>query len=411
MDDKRFARLGAAELAVSQSVARRRALFELYASIGSRSRGFDGWERGRLLRRPLVIYDLSGLPLFYDYPLRVGRKAAGFVRVAATKALGDTVVAVQTTPPGWDLEEVKARLRAHLETNARQATGGRTRLVCYSYPKLALEAEIKTAGEEMPRVLMDVGDFTIVPVEEVESPERSGQVAVSLLGRVTERTAMRRMAAWDRSHEGFEAFVGEHAVLDPERLETVPSRERLAAIDNAMIDLRWIETEKTIDFCCHGGGCRDHVCFCLHPQENNVHCTRASSQMILCYYRYCLSQHDIAQAFGVDDDDLTPWAAVEGGLEDLTHNCFDATLDYSVSFGDYRSEIDARRPCLSDDGGHTRACAGYRQANVWWLGQPRPRSLYIFDPWPANTGAVYWENYNTASYAWVGTLVRRTSTH
>jgi hypothetical protein len=102
---------------------------------------------------------------------------------------------------------------------------------------------------------------------------------------------------------------------------------------------------------------------------------------------------------------------VASGLNSLTNHCFDAALNYSVNWNDCTNEIQNRRPFLSDNGGHTRACAGTKEWWIWILGQPRPRFLYIFDPWPPNTGAIYWENFNTSYYAWNGTLIRKTTNH
>jgi hypothetical protein len=262
-------------------------------------------------------------------------------------------------------------------------------------------------------LLMDVADFTEVAMEPAKAGKVSGQVALSVLGQVPHTQEKRRANAWGKVDAGVKELLKKAPALLPERLAKVPRSGRLKAIDLGFAEIGPIELyrERIIDFCCHDNDCRDHECFCLHPQENSVHCTRASSQMVLCFWRYCYSQHDVAQAFGVDDTDLTPWSSVAPGLNDLTHDCFEAALNYSVTWGDCTSEIDNRRPFLSDDGGHTRACAGYRSWRLWPVGQPLPRYLYIFDPWPPNVGAIYWENFSTSSYAWIGTLVRRTTNH
>ncbi len=406
-------RLMAKDLTVSAEAARMHAYFHLYSGVAGRFRNFEGWERGRITAQPTIIYDLAGLPLFYDFGVQKGRGSAGFIRIAANKIFGDPVVATQMTPWQWDLKEAQNRLQKLTQTSYRGYTAGKVKLVCYSYPKLALSLDLVSPNREPVTVIMDVADFTVVKKTTREAERQSGQVAYSLLDRIPEEQEKLGPKAWNDIHREVQGLFKKIPTLDPANFSGMPPSDRLAVIDKYLLGEKLIQavTQRIIDFCCHTGTCQDHECFCLHPQENNVHCTRASSQMVLCFWRYCCSQHDVAQAFGVTDTQLTPWGSIAGGLNSLTHNCFTANLNYSVTWAACTDEISNRRPFLSDTGGHTRACAGTKHWNFWIAGQPQPRYLYIFDPWPPNTGAIYWENFNTGSYAWLGTLVRKTTNH
>lgn len=413
MDKARSARLGSRDFAVKAENAGLHAQFHLYSVVGAGSRGVEGWERGRIAARPTVIYDLSGLLLFYDFPVRRGRKKVGFIRTSANKALGDSVVSTQVTPPGWDMRVARNELEKLLKEKYPRYVARSIRLVCYSYPKLALSAELVSPRRETKTLLMDVGDFTEIPLRPIVEIYNSGQVPYSLLNKIPERREKAGPKIWDRANQQLEDLLKKEKKLQPALMYQLAPKDRLQVIYELIVEPELIKlyTERVLDFCCHTGNCKDRECFCLHPQENSVHCTRASAQMILCYWRYCYSQHEIAQAFGVNDDQPTPWSSVASGLTSLTHNCFDATLNYSVNWSACVGEIKDRCPFLSDDGGHTRTCAGTKQWNIWIVGQPQPRYLYIFDPWPPNTGAIYWENFNTAYYAWIGTLVRNTTNH
>lgn len=45
------------------------------------------------------------------------------------------------------------------------------------------------------------------------------------------------------------------------------------------------------------------------------------------------------------------------------------------------------KPLLNHPGpGHTRVCAGYLSYQMF-------NNLYIYDPWPVNTGREYWETW------------------
>ncbi len=413
IEEAKSQRLGATEFKVNSENARLHAHFHLYSVVGAGTRGVMGWEKARIAARPTIIYDLSGLPLFYDFPVRRGRNFAGFIRMAANKALGDSVVSTQVTPLGWDMDSARKAWQKLVKKKYAGHSIRSTRLVCYSYPKLALSGELISPRREKKTILMDVADFTEVRFEKVEKIEDSGQIPYSFLAKIPENRLKEGPKIWERFDKEVGGLFKKARKLHPTRVYELAPKDRLQVIEKTIFQAQLIKlyTQRVLDFCCHTGACRDHECFCLHPQENSVHCTRASSQMILCYWRYCYSQHDVAQAFGVADTDLTPWSSVASGLNSLTHNCFNATLDYSVSWTDCENEIQNRRPFLSDDGGHTRACAGTKKWWIWIYGQPQPRYLYIFDPWPPNVGAIYWENFNTAYYAWNGTLVRKTTNH
>ena len=138
MDKARIARLGSQDFAIKGENARLHAQFHLYSVVGARSRGVAGWERGQIATRPMVIYDLSGLPVFYDFPVRIGRKQTGFIRTAANKALGDSVVSTQVMPPGWDMKVARNELRKLIKKKYPRYAIRNIRLACYSYPKLAL---------------------------------------------------------------------------------------------------------------------------------------------------------------------------------------------------------------------------------------------------------------------------------
>jgi hypothetical protein len=418
MKKEKKMRLGAGALAVKAESAGRNAQFHLYSAVAARFQGFEGWEMGRMASRPTVVYDLSGLPLFYDFPVRRGRSYLGFIRTAANKALGDPVVSTNVMSPGWDMNTAKSELRKLVRKKYPKETLRGIRLVCYSYPKLALSANLVSRGRKARTILMDVGDFTEIKAEPGRAKEELGQVAYSLLDEVPDERAKAGPKVWDKTTEEVEKLFRKENQLEPKRMYKVAAKKRLEVIDKAVPKfvvkpLPWF-FQKVLDFCCHSGGCKDHECFCLHPQENNVHCARASAQMMLCFWRYCYSQHEIAVAFDAPDNQGTSPNKIVPGLEELTHYCFDSTRVAIASWNSCKNEINARRPFMSCIWGHARACAGVKWWNIWPISIPQPRYLYIFDPWPPNVGAIYWENFNTTNYSTsygMYTLVRKTTNH
>ena len=412
-NDKRSL-MGRKELGVDRNAARTHAQLQLYSGVATHSRGYAGWDRAKVGSKPTVVYDLSGLPLFYDYTVHRGRQRTGFVRTSANRALGSPVISTQVTPLGWDMGSARREWAKLLETKYDGYTPGRTRLVCYSYPKLALAAEIRAPKGGSRTLLMDVGDYTEIPPEPGPIYEALGQIPYSVLGELPDELGQKGPSSWNQEDEEVRGLIDRaKGALGQDQMYGVAPASRLETIERTYREFELIKfySEKVLDFCRHSGECHDHECFCLHPQENSVHCARASAQMMLCYWRYCLSQHELAVAFGVPDSQGTPPSAIVPGLESVTNNCFDATYHSSVAWSTCTAEIAARRPFMICVPGHARACAGTRTWNIWVVNTAQPRYLYIFDPWPPNTGAVSWENFNTTSHMCMFTMARRTTNH
>ena len=124
IDERKRVRLANHEFYVSPEEARIEALFALYFLVAGGFWGCAGWERGRIATQPLLIHDLCGLPLFYSFPVRRGPKVVGVIRTAATKFLGNPLVSVQITPPGWHINSAKNSdsLSAILKINSHSLT-------------------------------------------------------------------------------------------------------------------------------------------------------------------------------------------------------------------------------------------------------------------------------------------------
>jgi len=105
--------------------------------------------------------------------------------------------------------------------------------------------------------------------------------------------------------------------------------------------------------------------------------------MIAKYHGHTHSQSLVAIFMG-----LTPGGG--GATDDDQLNYYHYGIskygsdNYSASFNDEKQEIGANRPLMSGITGHARCARGYSESI---LGD----YIYINDPWPVNTGLVYWE--------------------
>jgi len=89
-------KLGAYEdLMVSRREARLHAVADFLMNVSAEVPVTEGWD-GATLRRPSLIFDPSGEPLFYEFPVMVGDERVGRIKAAANKALGTTVVSLES---------------------------------------------------------------------------------------------------------------------------------------------------------------------------------------------------------------------------------------------------------------------------------------------------------------------------
>ena len=67
---------------VAKEQARENALVAMRSNWAAGVYGFEGWGGYTLEDEPLVIYDLNGQTLFYEYDVRDGGKLSGSLKVS-----------------------------------------------------------------------------------------------------------------------------------------------------------------------------------------------------------------------------------------------------------------------------------------------------------------------------------------
>lgn len=395
MDEDTRKMVESPDLAISGDNGRIHALYALYMGVGANLRGFSGWEKARIAARPRIVYDLGGPPVFYDFPLRIGKRV-GFIRTAANKLYGNPIISMHVNPPLWNLEESRKTLRRLAREQYPLHVVASIRLVCYCYPKLGLLAHLRAPeGENDTSILLDIEHQALVP----QKPEGTnlGQAVYSLLRRFTRTDYAVNPKAWERAHASIKEFFQAQKNLKEANYYRLAPRKRLAILRKVFDPAQ----QKVVTFCCHSDlthyHCQQCLSFCRHYQEKLWTCAPTSGQMLLCYWRYCFSQDEIAKAMKCDGEGTDP-KNIPPGMQLLTHDYFSCTMltneDWKVCTG----EIDNRRPLMSCVEGHARACGGYGQTANF-------RYLYIFDP--ADTGGICWETFPTPHFAAQFTFIRK----
>jgi len=384
------------EYIVSISDAYEHAVLAVLRGLHIALPGIASWRQAAVNKRPTVIFDLSGHPLFFDFAVVLGRRPLGYARIAANQLVGSPGVALELGARQWDAESAQRKLGSVLRRRFPRAQASKPRLVCYSYPKLGLMYEL-SGSRVPPRVIFDVASLDVIP-ERPKRPNSEGAYAWSFLESLTDNERSRRLDRY-RRHE------------KARRSLSASARRKLTAAKSfpGMLDLIRFKLKKTISrtlqYCDHYDETepRSHHCFSLHAQEVNDYCAVATCQMVLCYYRYDYTQDDIAPDLGYSSGSGCP-SDQSGGWETLTCDHLDASYDTSPTWEKGRDEIEALHPFKSGIPGHARACAGYSYSSWSWpaIGGA-DKKLYIYDPWPWNAdlklgGAVYWEDWDTIEH-------------
>lgn len=345
---------------VDRGIASDLARLELIRLWLDRQRGFSSAVPYQLIDCPTVIYDLTGEPLFFDFPfVNNSDKIRGSIRVGATYDLPTTVVSI-------------ADVTRHLG----EAVSGR--LVCYAYPRIGFEDESgKLRDAATGEVVPAQGRVERLPTSE---PDREGFIRWSLLEYLRQKEANGSADSW----AAVEELVGEVRGSDPSLLQAGfrGTRDdlfrRLSPLAQAS-PLLAPSREQLVRYSSRGKG---HPCFELRAQETMWTCAPASARMILAYYRYSFGEDEIAARMGTvpgyqggttRSAQAPAITAITGGAVQSASRDFDwPTLS---------GEIVANRPVKVGERGHAKVCIGFAE-QLNGQGGVRARWLRIVDPYP-----------------------------
>lgn len=360
------------------------------------------WANYGVKNTPLVIYDINGKPLFYDFKVYSGQKTMGTVRTGASKILGTPVIAYEIGDRPW--EKTLGKQMRDLVLKIRQKNPGkivsRVRVVCYSYPKLGIMLEVTDRLRKSEKLIFDIADNKQVPIKK-EADNMEGAYAWSYYDSLNEDARKNRLNKFEASDK-VRLKVPEATRIN---LSTARKLSSFLAIKD-IVDISKIKITQTrlLQFCTHYGHTesRSHHCFVLHAQQKNDYCAVATCQMILCYYRYYYSQDDIAPHLGYSAGSGCP-SDQSPGYASLSNNHIVSTFDNSPTWEKARDHINALHPMKSGIAGHARACAGYSYQKPLLGGAIEDKKLYIYDPWPWNSdfklgGSVYWEDWDSITH-------------
>jgi hypothetical protein len=327
------------------------------------------------------LYDVSGKLVFRDYTATLSDGSQLLMRVSGNRGMGPPVWSVGINKKfDVDLAIVEAtKVAERLRLRPRE---GKKSLVCYSYPKLGLLC----SAEDGSKVIIDLGDLSTVRVDAVlaNSPE---------LLATWSPLALLEDAFSGRSREAYFSYCERLKAIDLE--SNIPLNTAVEGAQNTT-------EESTLRQC--GSGATGQ-CMSLRGQETPVYCAVATAQMILAYHGIDKTQTEIALSMQTGQTGTTNPNQV-AGYQSLSGSIFTGTFDSTASFLEAKREIDEGRPLKSGVPGHARACSGWRTETS--ADGTETQWIQVYDPWPPNAGAIYWEAWsNTVHTNFI--YVRRTT--
>lgn len=367
---------------------------------------FEGYGGRELDPEPIVLHDLNGQELFYEFAIMEGSKVVGTTKASASMTLGSPVPTIEFGPRGWDPAKATEKAKSVAKEAFPQASIKETEFVCYCFPKVGVRVYLDLPEYGKQSMVVDVADGQIV--EGFGADELEGSTAYSFYLEQAEPHEAENQRKWDLAERELEAAHGavpklfEAGLTDKEQSDlrtTLLAQPTMTPIVTpSLIPMTSSRVIRYAPRC----PSRSHDCFVLYAQQTNVYCAVATGQMILDFYRYYFTQDQIATAMSTGAGGTTNSGQVQG-YESLSKKCLDATYDTSANWAEAKAEIDANRPLKSGIPGHARACAGWMRQNITLIDQTPKRWLRIYDPWPWNSdickgGKIVWEDWDAVTH-------------
>jgi hypothetical protein len=307
------------------------------------------WNGATLNLKPLVIYDLNGAILTYQFTAEKNGVKIGEVNAAASKIIGAPILAIGMAPTNIGDKTIDLKIKEIINTNYPNYNLLSKNIVAYQYPKLGVLAIISNPKTgEVKRIIIDAYDYSIIPEEK----------------SVIEGTP----GAWSFYDEMSVNQINENV-------------QKWANLQKSGITPKYA-SQKTLSYT-------------RYSQNSTNWCAVAVAQMNSKYYGYTRTQQAIANIMGNGGGqgstpamELTYYTASTGSGGLGKTNSIDV-YSPNTNWNNAADEIDANRPLKVGNLGHARAIAGYKI-------QSGTNYLYIYDPDPNQPNPI-WETY-TGTY-------------
>lgn len=342
----------------------------------------ENWVGATIDPNPIVIYDINGKKLYYQFSVMKEEKKIGEILTAVNKVLGVSVQRIGD-PSVYDLETVKKKAESLVKTKNQNLKIISSKIVCYSYPKMGIMITLENPkNNEKTRIIVDALDESIVPEKDSSTNGDSG--AESIYDKIPATQISQNIASW----QDFDTYVSEVAAklssTDSVLIQPI-SREKIQSLKT-----------KGVLYSSSAPNANYITPFPTTTQEKTQWCRIATAWLITKFYypSTTRTQTTIANYMGVPSNSNTQPAADNemryyldayptGGLGKSSSVSSYYLGQPASYFNLIKGEVDSNRPIKIGVNGHSRACIGYFKYTTG-------RITYKFsDP---NTNSLYWED-------------------
>jgi hypothetical protein len=320
----------------------------------------NNWSDANVSSDPLVIYDINGNKLFYQFTAEKNGRKIGVILSSANKVLGISVKQISEPYP-YDPVNVQSQAKKLTEKNFPDFSVQSIKLVCYNYPSMGIMVHIINEKTKDQRdIIYDANSLEIISQEKTK---REDSVSVrSYFGQIPETAYQENIAHWN---------------LEDTKIQTVitSAKEKNMSVENILSE----QIGQThIRAASYPSGCTDNYCelpkgFPTINQGQYQWCQVATAWVITKYY-YPTNTRTLAniatkmqipdtQHSATADNELSYYissyqgGAATGGLGKT--QSYYRTTNPSLTYETVRTEILLQHPLKVGYNGHSRACIGY----------------------------------------------------
>lgn len=318
----------------------------------------ENWVGASVNKEPVIIYDINGKMLFYQFFVEKDGKITGQILSPSSKVLG-TMVKQIGDPATLDFYEVQKKAEQIVSTKYSRFTIQSTKIVSYSYPKMGVMILLSNPiSQEQKSIIIDAVDLSEIPEMMPLTDGEPG--AWSYYGQISEKTRLENIVHWD-------------------------TQKKADGSDERMMGTKALGEANYIQY------------FPTTDQNQTQWCAIASAWLITKFHYPTTSrtQTNVANNMNVYSNTGPAWdeeiqyyldSYASGGLgKPHSYTDYWSGSPQDVTYEMIKTEINANRPLKISHSGHARTCIGYWQ---YTSGE----KLYKFsDTWPSSP-KTYWEN-------------------
>lgn len=320
----------------------------------------ETWNDATIVQKPLIIHDVSGAQLFYQFTVEKDGKKIGEILSSANKVLGISVK--QFSEPGVYKLADRADLAGKITKEYYpEFSVVSTKIVCYNYPNMGVMVHIiNPETQEERNFIYDANSIEIVSTE--KSSVDKGLIVSSYYHDIlTEDSYQEKVTQWKH--------------------ETDYLTEALNLANAKNVNIRQIFVDKkpksSMSAASYPPGCSDTLCempkgFPTVDQGSNGWCQAATAWVISKYYHPSMTRTltNVASTMQADPVTGATWSnelnyytsnylsgGASGGLGKT--NSYYRTTNPSLTYEIIRTKILNQPPLKVGYNGHSRACIGY----------------------------------------------------